>query len=112
VSGERRLGLNFLARVYGAKSFDAVAAQVAEALGVPFSPAEPVGVRDAFYADFAGLRVWLQLNEPDSERGRSISLMGLPEPPLESDVEWMDLGPYIAELLTERTPLQWEVPSD
>jgi hypothetical protein len=107
----RRHGLNFLAHVRGIRSFDAVAEEVASALGVPFSPAEPIGVRDAFYADFAGLRVWLRLEEPEPGVGRVASLMGVPEPELEPDVEWIDLGPYIAELLTERTPHRWTTPT-
>ncbi len=108
MSGARH-GVAFLVRVYGAKSFDDLAVEVAQAIGVPLLPGESIRVRDAFYADVFGLRVWLQLNEPDPERGRSISFMGAPEPPLEDvdDVEWVDLGPYFAKLLTERTSHQW-----
>jgi hypothetical protein len=111
-AADRRHGLNFLVHVRGVKSFDVVAEQVASALGVPFSPAEPIGVRDAFYADFAGLRVWLQLQEPAPDVGRVVSLMGVPEPSLDPDVEWVDLSAYIAELLTAGTPHQWTAPTD
>lgn len=109
---DRRHGLNFLVHVRGARSFDDLAARVASALGVPFSPAEPIGVRDAFYADFAGLRVWLTLKEPEPGVERVASLLGVPEPPLEPDVEWTDISAYIAELLTERTQLTWASPPD
>jgi hypothetical protein len=108
---DRRHGLNFLVHVRGIRSFDAVAEQVAAALGVSFSPAEPIGVRDAFYADFAGLRVWLQLKEPEPGVERGASLMGVPEPALDPEVEWIDVSPYIAELLTARTPHQWTTPT-
>jgi hypothetical protein len=98
-----RQGLNFLVELEGESvSIDLLAPELASALGVHFSPSEALGVPNGFVADALGMRLWLQIHED-----RAITFVGEPLPPLEGDVEWVDIAPFMAATLTERTPRHW-----
>jgi hypothetical protein len=102
-----RQGLNFLVQLGGESvSIDTLAPELASALGLKFSPSEALGVPNGYVADGMGLRWWLQIHEDGA-----ITFVGEPQPPLEGEVDWVDIAPFVAQLLSERTQRPWAEPT-
>jgi hypothetical protein len=100
-----RQGVNFLVQLGETVSIDVLAPELADALGLKFSPSEALGVPNGFVADGMGLRWWLQIHED-----RAITFVGEPQPAIEGDIEWIDIAPFIADVLSERTQRPWGLP--
>lgn len=107
-----RNGVGFLVWVSERVSIDDIAQEVAAALDVPLRESEERGLQDDFVGELAGLMLWLRIfDSATGEPPHRIALLGEPTPPLDEDAVWVDIGPYIAELLTARTGRTWSTGS-
>lgn len=83
-----------------------LAQEVSAALGVELGPSEERGLQDDYVGEMAGLMLWLRGVEPEFGPPEKTILLGRPEYE-EGVTDFVDIGPYIAELLSERTGRPW-----
>lgn len=104
----KRNGVSFVVALRERVSIDDVAREVAAALGVTLTESTERGLKDDFVGELAGLSLWLRISDDATEESPPrIALLGEPPPQLDEDADWVDIGPYIAELLTARTGRTW-----
>jgi hypothetical protein len=104
----RRNGVSFVVWLRERVSIDDVADEVAAALAVALRPSDERGLQDDYVGEVAGMELWLRICDPATEDGpHRIALLGGPAHTLDEDAVWVDLGPYVAELLTVRTGRRW-----
>jgi len=105
----RRNGVSFVVSLTERVSIDEVAKEVSAALGAQLRESDERGLRDDFFGEIAGMRLWLRIVDPASaEKEHRIGLMGDPVDRLDDDASWVDIGCYVAELLTARTGRAWQ----
>ena len=85
-----------------------LAAEIASVLGVTLREPHLPGPAGDLEGTVAGLTVRLSYADPDQWRPTDrVDLSGFPDTPLPVDATYLDLGPYVAELLRDRTGRPW-----
>jgi hypothetical protein len=104
----RHNGVSFIVSLRERVSIDDVAKEVADVLDVSLAESDERGMQDDYVGSLAGMELWLRISDPATqERPHRIALLGGPTHTLDEDAVWVDIGPYIAELLTARTGRTW-----
>jgi hypothetical protein len=107
-----RNGLFFSVSLRARMTLDYVAAKISTALQVPLKLSEERGTKGDYVGELAGLHLWLFVAEqPTADLAPRFALVGGPDHDLDPDATWLDIGSYIAELLTERTGATWTTSS-
>ena len=90
---------------------DELAAEVSSALAVTLVPSDEPGLRGDYVGEMPGLSLSLLLRVTEPEEhgpAERTALIGETTPLPESAAEWIDIGPYVARLLRDRTGRPWE----
>jgi hypothetical protein len=88
-------------------SLDELAAEAARALGATFSLSTERGTMGYYESEVLGLHLWLFVAEPPTPQSApQFSFIGGPDDEGEEEGQ-LDIGTYIAELLTRRTGRAW-----
>jgi hypothetical protein len=104
-----RQGVYFSVSVRARVGVDALAPEVSAALGAPMSLSTERGLQDDYVGEVMGLSLWLFVADlPQAGRPARFALIGESRPGGE-DVHWVDVGAYVAELLSSRTGRDWSV---
>src|SRR5688572_774103 len=103
-----RNGLTFLVTLEEAVGLTALAAELDNALGASFQRSTERGLTNKFFAEAFGMTLWLDTSEfaIDPEPPR-FSLRASPTEEFDFDTTWVDIGPFVAELLKRRTGRPW-----
>jgi hypothetical protein len=85
---------------------DELAREVSSALGAALKPSEET---DDYCGELLGLPLWLTITQPEmGGPPEEFVLLGERERGAQPGETWVDIGPYVAELLRERTGRAWE----
>ena len=88
-----------------------LAGEIEAALGVKLVLGEEVWLSGDFIGDMASLSLSLRLTVSEPEEygpAERTALMGESAPLPGAKAEWIDIGPYMAQLLRARTGRPWE----
>ena len=103
-----RHGINFVVSLRERVSIDAVAREVGAALGVTLTESQERGLKNDYVGEVLGLDLWLRISDPATQEvPQRIALLGQPKETFGENTTWVDIGPYVAELLTARTGRAW-----
>jgi hypothetical protein len=102
-----RHGLYFSVSVHARLSIDELAPEVSAALGAPLTLSTERGLQNDYVGEVMGLSLWLFVADlPAGGRPARFALIGQARHD-GPDIQWVDVGPYVADLLSMRTGRSW-----